>query len=1601
MRGTAVNQSVTLSGAEGSAQSVTEKVIASLRTAKNVEVVITGGFHTDGVSEILAQNNISYIVITPNVTGGVQLAEDTYYKIAKEQAKISFQALATLNISQLPTQEQYKFVADAFAANGGVINANVIFAMNNVIKTLSNGKASIEGTNEENLTLVNGQTIYSWNKEIQDFVKSGESGAQKSAASANSAAKAFKTASKITRIAAIVSIVSASIMAPFVVVPIVVSVLLGVGGLSLGVISLYSYGQSIHQSEISRKIKDASTLSSDGTAEDREIALSSFFEKANIRERRIKFVFDAKDEIDSEGNVINEVVMFSNGELSENGEIIVHVNPERAAAMFLTDSINGFNPKKGVDVIAEVIINHEIRHHRHSRWSENRVAFFDGRFADIMAIAGRNFWGRFSKTAKAEAKTEAEVAGARLSEELLEAGLPVFDKATALELARISKDKNFRWSYEIQRAFQEVLRDDVERAGGTFKADSARSQIQVMLAKLIYQSKLVQLSMDGGKQGAIQLAAAQYYAFNDISKNPLIITSANDDIILRDAEALLRQLNSANMLEAMIKSGNINAVDSKKGISVGVIQRGKNILLSSGANGEVISQEFKTVSELQEHTGVLFSVGTNLAFAIMRNDIAKKEHYKIIGDEVDSTLAQELLSPAIMSGTADTANAKKRFALAIAADKMAKRLMELDPEKTKHIFSVKNGVIVLNEAFDFTQPMAGEDSKSEDYFDNARNLAKSYAGLEVLDDAAKIPYGLDTLISKDDFYFEWRLAIASALRANIFANAQKGGKYLKVDGQSKLLDENTSKIQDSMQESFEGLAVQVANGDSVELEKMVEDQIMLLYVLKKLSGENLEHFGGTSGSLRDNVSFIEQVTGKEVLNLDGISYSGIHAANLGSLLVETEAQKENVIFRTISALRGRKIENTNGVKTLISFKIRVSSTFQAENLLKRLVKSGMYENATKEAAAAFKSAGNDPASFVKRFPIRINQVLLVDDLLIRELGPNYRAFVQEFFNAGATVIHTNVLSKGESFRGVIFDIDSDNASKITRIQESGRPARGDDIGFYWNVNSREQFLELNDNSIMDLVGSLEPVAIDGDKFSLSFPSSVSQQQAGKVREVFTNENGEVDSEKEAKYSGVYDIIAPFVNNENNLTYNSALRKYDDRITEIEDIRENERLSSGISNVTDDKRSYFREKVDAIRQSLLDGSWEIGFWGRTLTKDDLISLGRMNYPKENLSDEDAETRGRLINSEIAKQKLELLEQEYKNLNNALDKVEYNDGFFIRNNWINWLLQKAGFNIRDIGANRYYGTANRYFNKIQTSNDGIKYKVNALKFRTHLNSAAIKRMSIKTGHTMAALGLKVLNFAFKFAPVFGTSLAVMLALPYVAAGAVISLPAMLLVAGLITGLYYIYRTYLSKAARYNSDQNYDTKVSRYTYVQNRANLWEATKGTVNNGLIQMGTTLLFSAVAFFALGVLTTTGLVITAGGIFAVAGLGLAGIYRLANHKATKSISDKNTTNDKTHIYSGITTGAVYAGIIAAIAVFAKAGVLASLGVVALPALIAGGIIAAAVFTYFQYKGRSSLVTQKSLLTWGSAGAVLGGGAAALVVTLGVAAITPSIAVLLS
>ncbi|MBN1620956.1 MAG: hypothetical protein JW871_00005, partial [Endomicrobiales bacterium] len=58
-----------------------------ISNAQEIVVLVTGGFHTQGISEILEERNISYIVITPNVTKDTKFAEAVYDELLEYRSK--------------------------------------------------------------------------------------------------------------------------------------------------------------------------------------------------------------------------------------------------------------------------------------------------------------------------------------------------------------------------------------------------------------------------------------------------------------------------------------------------------------------------------------------------------------------------------------------------------------------------------------------------------------------------------------------------------------------------------------------------------------------------------------------------------------------------------------------------------------------------------------------------------------------------------------------------------------------------------------------------------------------------------------------------------------------------------------------------------------------------------------------------------------------------------------------------------------------------------------------------------------------------------------------------------------------------------------------------------------------------------------------------------------------------------------------------------------------------------------------------------------------------------------------------------------------------
>ncbi|MDR2427056.1 MAG: hypothetical protein LBD46_07780, partial [Endomicrobium sp.] len=187
-----------------------ERVVKELE-GKKIYVVVTGGFHTEGVYNELVKRGITALVVTPNVSGGVKAAEEKYYQIAKEQSKVLFQALAALNLTQYVNgmddmRGEYAAIVAGTLVNAGKIDNKTLTEVNEFLKKVINKKhgegdkeiikAEIEYRGEKDIRLVvereGSITEYNYDARERKFKNPEErERREKSEKSINAGTKAF------------------------------------------------------------------------------------------------------------------------------------------------------------------------------------------------------------------------------------------------------------------------------------------------------------------------------------------------------------------------------------------------------------------------------------------------------------------------------------------------------------------------------------------------------------------------------------------------------------------------------------------------------------------------------------------------------------------------------------------------------------------------------------------------------------------------------------------------------------------------------------------------------------------------------------------------------------------------------------------------------------------------------------------------------------------------------------------------------------------------------------------------------------------------------------------------------------------------------------------------------------------------------------------------------------------------------------------------------------------------------------------------------------------------------------------------------------------
>ena len=88
-----------------------------LSKAKNVVVLVAGGYHTDGITEILNEKNISNITITPNISNLTKNSRAQYEYLAQQQVMSVKQMIALGLISNASEKEQILTIINSLMPN--------------------------------------------------------------------------------------------------------------------------------------------------------------------------------------------------------------------------------------------------------------------------------------------------------------------------------------------------------------------------------------------------------------------------------------------------------------------------------------------------------------------------------------------------------------------------------------------------------------------------------------------------------------------------------------------------------------------------------------------------------------------------------------------------------------------------------------------------------------------------------------------------------------------------------------------------------------------------------------------------------------------------------------------------------------------------------------------------------------------------------------------------------------------------------------------------------------------------------------------------------------------------------------------------------------------------------------------------------------------------------------------------------------------------------------------------------------------------------------------------------------------------------------------
>ena len=516
-----------------------QKTMNSLQQAKEVYITVTGGFHTQEMSAMLAKAGITNIVITPNVTGDTKIAEETYYKIAQEQAKISFQALAAL-----PTSEMIKLISGEEIKTDSVreplqdiLKQLEILSesdINEFFKTSTEGKVSYR---EGLLSVKVGNSVITYDAKAEKWldISEGPTGMEKSERTIKSTISA---AWKLTAYSVIASVFlfAAPLTGGLALLPIVPMISALYGGLSLGT-------QYYMKNQIAKNAIEESDAEPNETINN--------FLRDNFGDIDEKLLTDISDRLDASTVARTE---------EQDGKRLIHLNYSMLNKMFVNKETGSIKN----EALLRTIIKHEIRHINHPNMSENNVGLIDtiSFVTDFIASSVKNsvilnnirnfVFTRAPSAVKGKVKSlsvSIRVRDRKISKLINEYSYdkPLSDELVSA-LAEMSKlDEN------LIRIFLENGREKYREQFNILQAYA-----QIKTAGFISQFENVHLGTGGGKTEAGQLALVQILMNQargefDITKSCGLYMTKESQLI-GDCEGFFNFLNSPEIKPLLLDS---------------------------------------------------------------------------------------------------------------------------------------------------------------------------------------------------------------------------------------------------------------------------------------------------------------------------------------------------------------------------------------------------------------------------------------------------------------------------------------------------------------------------------------------------------------------------------------------------------------------------------------------------------------------------------------------------------------------------------------------------------------------------------------------------------------------------------------------------------------------------------------------------------------------------------------------------------------------------------------------------------------------------------------------------------------------------------------